>query len=832
MRARIAPPKERPAPEVAPPQRRAAGVLALQQTAGNRAVGKLLRRRVLARRTSAEAMDLARGAAKTHTLWDREYYLYARLTDPGEAQRADQCLQLRAVEKLELATREKQFARQTLDPDVEERIKTRKEAIRLIAWKGSAKEGIQVAMEKAKTPMDYVQVGLLTQDLDALKREFRFAAYDNAYKLLDESARRIGDMLRSYGLMTAHAEPLVRNVTFGYESSGKAVAEWLSYAKSLDPWKTKETAAHRSGLTKAAAHVRALRKDYERELDAYAKKYESKDFVSQVGKYWLALPARLRVTKATTDAQRADLEVVKAKHAAAAAAQIEAEREHPLLAAYRDRKLDDLASTKGDDAVEEVVDTSIDTLSNILMAKLALKQHKVSALELGPIVALTRAQLLIRQGTYWDAAISDLIHEETDGNKFAMAVLQVVLAALALLPGGQVFALLGLGLDLWTAGNELAQYGLDTTLAGTDLDRAKALSDKTPSLTGFVFALVSAGLNAAAVRSALKEAEALGGKIASGDKDAVDALNKLGKEHGVEHLGEDVAKRVHNEPRPHEPPPKKKPAEPEGGKPAEREGKPVREEVKPKVEPPKLRVKGLKYTSAEEVRADVVKRLKGGTAKSKGKMPEDYGRVHEALAAHPGTANAQIKELVDTVMGALRTPENYADVLAEAWTRAAKVDGDINTALREMAAEAKGGKVIPISEVPAGQGLLHGEVFFEKYVSKESYFVDNALLGDDHGAMTHLLQDLVVDRALKAAGKDMTSAEFRALLGRAEGTLSRDAWETLRAKTFLEYPDGFVETELKTGDYVWRLTYDLAQDGYLPMPEMIGRALKKALGLK
>jgi hypothetical protein len=557
MRARVAPPEGTSAPQAAPQQRRAeSDVLALQRAAGNRAVGRLLRRRILARRTSAEAMDLARGAAKTYNLWAREHYLKARLTDLTEAQRADQCIQLRAVEKLELATREKQWAMPVLEPDVEERIKARNKAVGLIAWKGSAKEGLEVATEQAKTPIDYVQIALLRQDLDALKQEFRSAAYDNAYKVLDESANRIGDMLRSYGLMVAHAESLVRNVTFGYESSGKAVAEWLSYAKSLDPWKTKKTAAHRSDLTRAAAHVRELRKDYERELAAYLEKYESKDLVSQIGKYWLSLPAQLRVTKPTTDAQRKDLERVKAKHAKAAGAQIEGERDHPLLAAYRERKLDDLASTKGDDSVEEVVDTAIDTLSNILMAKLALKQHKVSALELGPIVGLTRAQLLIRQGTYWDAAITDLIHEETDGNKFAKAVLQVILAALAILPGGQVFALLGLALDLYTAGSELVQYGLDKTFAGTDLDRAKALSDKSPSLAGFAFALISAGLNAAAVRSAFKEADALRGKIAGGDTDAIDALNKLGSEHGVEHLGEDVAKRVHSEPK----------VEPEAGK--------------------------------------------------------------------------------------------------------------------------------------------------------------------------------------------------------------------------------------------------------------------------
>jgi hypothetical protein len=37
---------------------------------------------------------------------------------------------------------------------------------------------------------------------------------------------------------------------------------------------------------------------------------------------------------------------------------------------------------------------------------------------------------------------------------------------------------------------------------------------------------------------------------------------------------------------------------------------------------------------------------------------------------------------------------------------------------------------------------------------------------------------------------------------------------------------------MKTGDYVWRFTYDLLQDGHLNKPEEVGRRLKSLLGAR
>src|SRR6202012_2258189 len=85
-----------------------------------------------------------------------------------------------------------------------------------------------------------------------------------------------------------------------------------------------------------------------------------------------------------------------------------------------------------------------------------------------------------------------------------------------------------------------------------------------------------------------------------------------------------------------------------------------------------------------------------------------------------------------------------------------------------------------------------------------------------HGELTHLMQDLVVDSQLGAGA----SASFRKQLAGAEGPILRyvpgkpgvlskfgayDGYVT-RAYNATFLPD---ENVMKTGDYVWRFTYDL-----------------------
>ena len=72
-------------------------------------------------------------------------------------------------------------------------------------------------------------------------------------------------------------------------------------------------------------------------------------------------------------------------------------------------------------------------------------------------------------------------------------------------------------------------------------------------------------------------------------------------------------------------------------------------------------------------------------------------------------------------------------------------------------------------EVIGQDKLLRPAQFYKRYGGDAVFWVDNPLLMEAHGAMTHLVQDLVVSRGLQRAGKRLTGPEFRARLGRLRG---------------------------------------------------------------
>lgn len=218
------------------------------------------------------------------------------------------------------------------------------------------------------------------------------------------------------------------------------------------------------------------------------------------------------------------------------------------------------------------------------------------------------------------------------------------------------------------------------------------------------------------------------------------------------------------------------------------------------------------FTSALQVHDAVANALQGLTST----RPNEWHLVVQALAN--GHVNAEIAELLPIVMDGLCNPELYGVVMAEAWERAMRNATDLETALTEIAMETG----LPTQQIPRGQGLIDPPEFFRRYASAEAYFIDLPLAGDNHGSLTHLIQDLVVDRAFARAGRPMRSAEFRARLAHAEGEVTRDVYDTSEAMTFLDPPLVPVrETKMTTGDYVWRFTYDLILDGHMPQPENI-----------
>jgi hypothetical protein len=170
----------------------------------------------------------------------------------------------------------------------------------------------------------------------------------------------------------------------------------------------------------------------------------------------------------------------------------------------------------------------------------------------------------------------------------------------------------------------------------------------------------------------------------------------------------------------------------------------------------------LGYGSRAEVVEDVVKAME----QIQGDMPRSWQLVKDALRANGGQNNREILALVDKYMGALRDPKHWAEVMADVWELAGKMPNpDFRKALLQLAESRLGAPL----KVP--NQLFKGGAFFKDYAKTGRPLIDTYFEGKAHGDLSHLLQDLVLDKAFGAG----TSSKFRQLLGRAEGKVT--VWE-------------------------------------------------------
>jgi hypothetical protein len=238
---------------------------------------------------------------------------------------------------------------------------------------------------------------------------------------------------------------------------------------------------------------------------------------------------------------------------------IEAERRHPILAAYRSGGAPDPGAAKGlsgagngagDGQMRAALQQVMPKLANILRAKSALASGELSPLTLPPVVELARTQMLVPPGSARTGAVRDLVEEASSGGwkQWAIAAITLATTVLALVPAAGAPVILAtnlsaLALDVYGAVESYEEYGLQKALANTDLDRARSLSAEEPALTGLAVKLVSLGLNAAVVTRLFQEAVAVRRLSSAGraSDDAVRALDKLGEQHGLPRLGEEVA---------------------------------------------------------------------------------------------------------------------------------------------------------------------------------------------------------------------------------------------------------------------------------------------------
>ena len=742
----------------------------------------------------------------------------------------EQRRQLQTLEALELLTSRRHLRplQPNWDPVTRRKPTRRRLNVRTLIEDGVRKSGsFEKALESFPHTDDIdADVEFFKDEAERFGKEFKTQAHRDAMRMLTGSLDAIKAVLSSYGL-PAWSALWAANRVNAHDDVGELAARVVRDAKiSVDV----DDDARVNKRFKFAQWAERLKKQQQVVADAL-KKTNLADIKRPVG-------AR---TSADDEADKANAELAAAR-TKLQETWIKAERAHPIFAAYRhggELEKVDLGPLDTDDVDKQMAAVLVQVLpkiASIIKAMDLIRDGKLNPLTLPSVVALSRMNMFIPAGSIRAGVVKDLVDDATDDGSIFLQVAAFALAIVTLLPSGGASLAIPAGMAaasiaVYSVDKEWDKYSTQKTLVNTDLDLARSLSTEEPSLTGFALSLVNLGFEMIPLVGAFNKARKLKALVHAGEEASdvaqltVGELNALGKTRGAPDLGERALADIKTaekraatatepesaaagsrkpgapEPEPTAVPPKKRPA-PE----------PYDPRVVPRV-PGRFKAADMGFGSEVAVNREVVEELShlkfGMDPRG---MPRDWPLAMKALSNNPGPVNDQIRELLPIVMGGLRDPHLYGEVMAEAYARAVKLDTNVSTGLVHVAAE----NGLPIKVIRRDAGLLDADKFFGKYASRRIHFVDKALQDDMHGSMTHILQDLVVDRALKAAGKRMSSTEFRALLGEAEGA----------------FKAGKKAERLRTGDYIWRATYDQVQLGHLPTPESLSPILNKLLALK
>jgi hypothetical protein len=702
-------------------------------------------------------------------------------------------------------------------------------------------------------------------DIDAIKEEAERFGHDflgqaraTAERLLDGSQAVIDRTLTEYGVRAGDVHSVAADVfkteskVPGFHMSAQDAAE-LVVKRMQDPSREAEVdaparQAKREDLARTVGHLKELQaKLAEAKRQKYANATPAKGPID-----WSKAPAA-----ATAYAQARD---------ALTAAWFAAEKTHPLLSSYRREQKpdpDDKDSVLGkidlgaldtapvDKQMTAVIARIVPTVAHLGRARALLKEGRLSPVALPAVVALTRTNMFIPEGSIRDGVVNDLVAaERKKRDSTLVTVASYALALITLLPTGGAAAILGLasgGLAAYSALADIEHYDEQTILVDTDLDKARALSQEEPSLSGLAWDLVALGFEFLPLYHAWAKTRELRGIVKRGldARDIVDELNRLGKRakrpipdlgdktlaeiQAVEHAEQAAVKAPPTAPAP-EPPAAKPPSKPASAK----------ETAKPKYEPQSSKKKSGKGSGR-----DKSVEPEGGGKGAPRPLPEPMADTDipapppkDPRAQRgrfiPSSSVAQVEQRVGDALStlshgtspvgprmldlqrAITSGSAQEKLLIEHWydyvtLRSREVMRRRQVALWTAAARR---------QAPTGMTLEHflgdqlvdvtGELQREHLLDARP-FRDLFYASDTHGSLTHGFQEWVLNEERGGnAGR-----RLRQRIGQAEGP------NVIDSSTGAEYP-------------FWRAMYNAFFDettpGHINRPEDLGQILQEFLG--
>ena len=401
--------------------------------------------------------------------------------------------------------------------------------------KGSFKQALAAFTHTNEIEPD---IRFFEAEAERFKRQFRGQARLTADRMLEESLQAISKVLSSYGLPPGSARSAARELAAGTGEVDELAEAVVASAKRTSDVDEPTKEKHRESL---AVTVENLKKH-----QTTIKQLEQKD--KELFEQWRQ--DRAKFDKALTEHARTIDRDLEAARNALKGAWIKAERRHPVLAAYRrDEELENIDLGKLDtDPVDRqmkaVIAKLLPKMVDIGKARAMLKNDLDFAVKLPSVVALTRANMFIPEGSLRAGMVNDLA-AEAKGDDSLIRAAALAIALLTLIPtGGASLAIpLGIasaGLAVYSVTKEWEKYKTVKTLANTDLDLARSLSAEEPSLTGFAVSLVELGLEGLPLIGAFKKARELKRLVNAGEDTAevVKDLNRIGKAHDAGDLGE------------------------------------------------------------------------------------------------------------------------------------------------------------------------------------------------------------------------------------------------------------------------------------------------------
>jgi hypothetical protein len=213
---------------------------------------------------------------------------------------------------------------------------------------------------------------------------------------------------------------------------------------------------------------------------------------------------------------------------------------------------------------------------------------------------------------------------------------------------------------------------------------------------------------------------------------------------------------------------------------------------------------------ANQLRQVVAAELKATARPSPANIEDDVlvQGILVKLRANPTPENQRILDLTPKAWKALHDPDQIGSALAEVW-----LEEHLLSVLAPQSAEARFGAAAQVLAKRRGAPVrilprtaeFSPQEFFDQVVVTGDRFLDYSALSisDQHGAITHMVQDLAIDNLLHGTG--MRAEQYRQLFANAIAA------------------DG-----TKVGNDLWIELFDSFQ-GRINQPEVVYPAMRKAI---